>query len=314
MSLRHAVRLVLISLLLPCPKLFAEETLTPAAGPLILGVGDRIRIIVPSFKRQEMVGIVVEADGKSFVLRLAERGDPVRIWFSELDRLEIARGQRSMAWQGALIGFSSGAPFLLKGLEDPSSRWLKLGSVLSGLGAGLGAAIGQRHSADKWQRTTVPATRISVAPLLRGAGLQVRLECVISEPGTHTATVTVRDGHGGVARASATAQGTNEAPVIRFGVPRPPEPAPSSTSYSLAGGEPADPDGDEDGNALCRLTTLSVSGPCSARIASCGGVGDVFDVDVRTGTSSGTCVLDATTRDSWGRAGSARLSFAVRAP
>lgn len=126
----------------------------------------------PEFKQQEMVGTVVEADGKSLVLRSEERGDPVRIWFSELDRLEIARGQRSMAWQGALIGFSSGAPFLIKGLEDQSSRWLKLGSVLSG----LGAAIGQRHSADKWQRITIPTTRISVAPLVRGAGLQVRLE------------------------------------------------------------------------------------------------------------------------------------------
>ena len=146
------------------------------------------------------------------------------------------------------------------------------------------------------------------------SGTEATAECVISEPGTHTAAVTVRDGHGGVARASATAQGTNDAPVVRFGVPRPPEPAPSNSSYSLAGGEPADPDGDEDGNALCRGTTLSASGPCTARIASCGGVGDVFDVDVRTGTGPGTCVLEATTRDSWGRVGSARLSFAVRAP
>jgi hypothetical protein len=146
------------------------------------------------------------------------------------------------------------------------------------------------------------------------SGTEATAECVISEPGTHTAAVTVRDTRGGVARASATAQGTNDAPVVRFGVPRPPEPAPSNSSYSLAGGEPADPDGDEDGNALCRGTTLSAAGPCTARIASCGGVGDVFDVDVRTGTGPGTCVLEATTRDSWGRVGSARLSFAVRAP
>jgi hypothetical protein len=128
------------------------------------------------------------------------------------------------------------------------------------------------------------------------------------------AAVTVRDGRGGVATASAAAQGVNQPPVIRFGSPRPPNPAPANTHYTIVGGQPEDPDQDEEPNTLCReRLTFTVSGPCTAAVAGCGGVGDVFDVDMRTGLGPGTCTLEAQVRDSWGAVASDRLSIQVNA-
>jgi hypothetical protein len=125
--------------------------------------------------------------------------------------------------------------------------------------------------------------------------------------------VDASDGRGGQARAFGTAEGTNQPPVIRLGTPRPPDPAPSNTFFILTGGQPEDPDGDEDSNAMCGngSTTVTYSGPCRAGIAGCGGVGDVFDVDVRTSTGPGVCVVEAQVRDSWGAVGRDRLEFRV---
>ena len=53
------------------------------------------------------------------------------------------------------------------------------------------------------------------------------LICLVQSPGIVTATVRVRDGRGGVARASAEAHGVNQAPLrVRLGYPRPPNPCP----------------------------------------------------------------------------------------
>jgi hypothetical protein len=122
----------------------------------------------------------------------------------------------------------------------------------------------------------------------------------------------VRDGRGGAAAAVAEAVGVDQAPVIQFGGPKPPDPAPPNTAYTLVGREPEDPDGDEDPNVLCSRTTVTVSGACSGGGFLCGGVSDGFDVDVRTLAGPGTCVLEAKTVDSWGSEATDRFSFRVQ--
>jgi PKD domain-containing protein len=145
------------------------------------------------------------------------------------------------------------------------------------------------------------------------SGSGPRATCTVRTPETYTARVDATDGRGGYARAFATAQGTNQPPRVRFGTPRPPDPARSNTFYGLTGGQPEDPDGDEDSNALCRQgTTVTASGPCRAGLALCGGVGDAFDVDIHTLDGPGTCVVEAQVRDSWGAVGTDRLEFRVR--
>jgi hypothetical protein len=135
--------------------------------------------------------------------------------------------------------------------------------------------------------------------------------CTISAPGVVTATVLVTDGQGNFARASATAEGVNAPPVVAFGHPRPPNPAPSNTLFNLTGGEPTDPEDDDHPNTLCSRATLHTSGPCRAGLGPCGGVGDAFDVDVRTLQGPGTCVVEARVPDVWGAVGVARLVFEV---
>jgi hypothetical protein len=136
--------------------------------------------------------------------------------------------------------------------------------------------------------------------------------CTIAAPGVVTATVLVTDGQGNFVRASATAEGVNEPPVIAFGGPRPPNPAPSNTRYTLVGGQPTDPEEDDQPNTLCGRLSLTASGPCRVGLSGCGGVGDVFDVDLSTLQGPGTCVVEARVPDIWGAVGLARLVFEVR--
>src|SRR5262245_52732924 len=73
-------------------------------------------------------------------------------------------------------------------------------------------------------------------------------DCVVSKPGQVSVTVWVGDGHGGSTTASGYAEGANQTPLVTFGVPNKPmpNPVPSHTSYTLVGGEPWDPDQDDD--------------------------------------------------------------------
>jgi PKD domain-containing protein len=134
--------------------------------------------------------------------------------------------------------------------------------------------------------------------------------CTIDRPGTVTATVLVDDGQGHVARASATASGVNLPPVVRLSG-RPPDPAPSHMTFIFAGGQPYDPEEDEDPNRLCQRATVTATGPCRAGLSVCGGVGDAFDWDVTTLQGPGTCVVEARVADIWGAVGVDRFSFTV---
>ncbi len=145
-----------------------------------------------------------------------------------------------------------------------------------------------------------------------GSGVDLIVDCVITSPGALSARIEVNDGRGGTASAVAQAVGINQPPVIRFGSPRPPDPAPASTSYTLSGNQPTDPDGDEDENVLCSRTSVTASGACTVGLSFlCGGASDGFDVDIRT-LGPGTCNLEARTEDSWGFDGVDRLTFRVQ--
>jgi hypothetical protein len=139
--------------------------------------------------------------------------------------------------------------------------------------------------------------------------------CTIDRPGEFTATVIATDSHGATARASATARGTNLPPVVRIGGPRPPDPAPSNTVYPTAGDEPQDPDDwSPYMNKACPFARVTATGPCRAALGLCGGVGDAFDIDIRTLAGPGTCVVEATVTDPWGAVGRDTLRFRVLAP
>jgi hypothetical protein len=156
--------------------------------------------------------------------------------------------------------------------------------------------------------------RVSLAWSGCASGNAARATCVVDRPGEQVATVEARDGRGGVARASASAEGTNLPPVVHLGGPRPPNPAPSNALYLLTGGQPVDPEDDAHPNALCGTATITASGPCRVTLDGCGGVGDVFDAIVRTQAGPGTCTVEARVRDPWGAVGIDRITFSVSPP
>jgi hypothetical protein len=135
--------------------------------------------------------------------------------------------------------------------------------------------------------------------------------CVIDRPGVHRAQVIVTDEHGAFDKASAEARGTNSAPRVRFGLNHPPNPAAPNTLYRINGGEPTDPEEDWIPNQICQTAQVSSAGPCTAVLAWCGGVGDAFDVEIRTLPGGGTCTVEATAQDGWGAVGRDRLAFQV---
>jgi hypothetical protein len=143
-----------------------------------------------------------------------------------------------------------------------------------------------------------------------GSGRDLLADCEITALGPRSARIEVRDGRGGAAAAVAQAVGTNQAPYLSFGG-QIPDPAAPNTVYYLVTGQPEDPDGDEDPNVLCSRLTLTASGPCRGGFL-CGGVSDGFDVDVRTLSGPGTCILEARTRDSWGSEATSRLTIRVQ--
>jgi hypothetical protein len=141
-------------------------------------------------------------------------------------------------------------------------------------------------------------------------GSEVQAVCRVTRPGIHTASLRVSDGNGNVVHATGDARGTNRAPLVELGA-GPPNPAPSGTQFNFAGGQPTDPDGDDEPNLLCTRATVTVTGPCVGGLAGCGGVGDVFDWDVRTLQGPGTCVVEARVTDFWGATGVDRVTFQV---
>ena len=144
------------------------------------------------------------------------------------------------------------------------------------------------------------------------SGSGTRATCSIDAVQTFTARVTVRDGSGGSAQASGTALGVNLPPNVRVGGP--PSPALSNTFYPTAGNQPDDPEEDADPNQLCTHASVTAHGPCRAVLAQCGGVGDVFDVDITTLAGPGTCTLEAKVSDPWGAVGTDRYVFEVLPP
>lgn len=135
--------------------------------------------------------------------------------------------------------------------------------------------------------------------------------CTIDRPGDVTATVLVDDGNGHVARASATASGVNLPPTVRLG-DRPPNPAPSHTTFNFIGGQfPQDPEGDEDPGVLCNRVVVVATGPCRAGRGGCYRADMSFDWDLSTLQGPGTCVVEARVADIWGAVGVDRFSFTV---
>ena len=95
----------------PDASVSVQEPIPPAARSLSVSPGDRVRF--STAEGQPITeGNVVAADPEALLLRLRGVDEPVRIPWSSLRRLEVHRGQHSLAGRGAMIGaLSAGIPW-----------------------------------------------------------------------------------------------------------------------------------------------------------------------------------------------------------
>lgn len=137
---------------------------------------------------KRLVGIFIELDSE--ILRLQQRSstDVTEIQRSCIDELEVSRGPKSKALQGAVIGFSAGALLgatMILGCsgcdldDDEQLEFLYLiggGAVVLGL-AGLG--IGALIRTDQWEE--VPLDRVQTSANLDSpAGLAFQASVTLS--------------------------------------------------------------------------------------------------------------------------------------
>ncbi|HEY7411841.1 MAG TPA: hypothetical protein VII13_13935, partial [Vicinamibacteria bacterium] len=145
-----------------------------------------------------------------------------------------------------------------------------------------------------------------------GTGSQAT--CVVDAIRSFEATVTVRDGRGGLVLARGEARGSNEAPAL--------EAAGSCHSYTGCAAPACAPPLAAQASAGCTWALngvrqdaegdgwscagVSVSGQCQGGgVYECGGAADAVSLDFRT-LERGTCTVAVVLEDGWGARGTTR--------
>lgn len=177
------------------PILMAVAAAEHVTAPL--AAGDRVRFTRPDTVERTTATVVDSGPGW-IVARPAQGGDPVRVPFDSLARLEVARGRRSRAAEGAAIGFIPGAvlggllAFGVACLPDaapreaagfsPTDRTCNLAGAVLAIGAiggtatGLvGAAVGAFVKTDRWERVPTVPTRTVTAQISPVRGKEIAL-------------------------------------------------------------------------------------------------------------------------------------------
>lgn len=164
----------------------AADGLTAQEEPRQLGPGSRIRV-----RAQEThIGTLLTLDSTNLVLRRDTWRDTVSVAVGTIRSLQVSRGRKSAAGEGALNGGLTGAMtgvVLGLGLAaategcGPGGGYcphfgpeviLPAAAVLGGAGALLGALIGWAGGTDRWEAVPLGGARLGVVPL-RGQGIGV---------------------------------------------------------------------------------------------------------------------------------------------
>ena len=165
-------------LLLSMPRAFVLADEGPG-GPL--AEGDRIRLKAPGVADRTIIGRLRRADQSALAVT-RDDGSVVDVPRAAIQELEIARGRRSHAKKGAIIGAAAGAGFVLaafaaeKGCDsDPRCGIYSsvFATVFGATGALVGAGIGAMVKTDRWVKVDPGRVRVGVAPTGRGVVVSV---------------------------------------------------------------------------------------------------------------------------------------------
>jgi hypothetical protein len=176
-------------LTLPAAVLAAAAVAGANAAPSGLPVaGEKVRVTTLAGRSREK-GVVVQTDAESLTVSLGSGQSPVRIPLASIERLEVARGRRTTAREGAAYGGLVGAVLgglavagLAEALCDYGSDcsasaegYLVGAGIFGAAGAGVGALTGLAIKTDRWERLPVDRVRVGIRPAPGGASAQVSL-------------------------------------------------------------------------------------------------------------------------------------------
>ena len=175
-------------LILAAVVLAAAAAGAASAPPEWPVAGERVRVTTLNGGSREK-GVVVQTDAEFLTISLGSGQSPVRIPLASIERLEVARGRRTAAKEGALWGGVVGG--VLGGLavfgigqalcENATSCGASMEGFLVGMGvvgaagAGVGALAGLAVKKDRWERVPVDRVRVGIRPVTDGVGVQVSL-------------------------------------------------------------------------------------------------------------------------------------------
>ena len=162
-----------------------DAAVAPSAWPV---TGERVRLMTVGAETRQK-GVVVQSDAEFLIVSLGSGQPPVRIPLASIERLEIARGRRTAAKEGALWGGVLGTVLgglavfgLSQAMCDYGSdcggsmeAFLAGAGIFGAAGAGVGALAGLAVKTDRWERVPVDRVRVGIRPVAHGAGMQVSL-------------------------------------------------------------------------------------------------------------------------------------------
>lgn len=138
------------------------------ASATTVSPGDKVRL-TPSGRGGRFTAMIIEVEPEAVVVRRKPGAAPLRVPLKSLQLLEVTRGQRGHAGEGALIGAVPGFVFgfLASGLacidaERPCwgiDEGIFAGVLLGGLTAAAGALVGATFHTDRWTPVSLPAPR-----------------------------------------------------------------------------------------------------------------------------------------------------------
>jgi hypothetical protein len=151
------------------------------AHPLI---GQRVRMESKAAPGGRVVGTVTSVDPDAVRLT-TEAGTALALPYRSVDKVEVSGGEGSRMSEGAGIGFIVGAGlgYAVSAANPGALRWGSMtqpeanlvgAAIFAPIVGFIGAAIGSRHKAERWQKVQWRGVTFDIRPLPAGLVVTAR--------------------------------------------------------------------------------------------------------------------------------------------
>jgi hypothetical protein len=174
MGIPRAWSFVFFGLLLPVS--LAAQPETNSAGPVEIGVGQRVRIVAPSVLRERVVGSILGLDAASITVVDTTRGGVKIVPRAAVQTVELSQGRKGApkrALIGAAVGLATALGLAALAFGDDFSPTPE--AIVKSPGiyafAGLGALVGGISTRERW--VAVPLAQAPLATQRRSGRIGV---------------------------------------------------------------------------------------------------------------------------------------------